>query len=91
LATAAPASLLGPTLAPTGITATLVARKKALWVEVRCARTGELKTTVLSPFQPPRFRDIAVTTMDLNGDGAGDLVVVTATRKGKKQLSFLSV
>jgi hypothetical protein len=92
LATAAPASLLGPSLAPRGITATLVTRgKKALWVEVRCASTGGLKTAVLSPFQPPRFGDIAVTTMDLNGDGAGDLVVVTATRKGKKQLSFIAV
>src|SRR5262249_27547217 len=46
LATTAPASLLGPTLAPRGITATLVARKKALWVEVRCATTGGLKTAV---------------------------------------------
>jgi hypothetical protein len=80
-----------PTPAARGVVASLVAmgRKKRLRIVERFADTGTVKAVFLSPFQPPRFKHIAVTTVDTNGDGVADCLVVTAFRHGKKHRAVL--
>ncbi len=73
---------------PRPITAHLVKirKKKGLIVEVLFADTGALKKEFPSPFQKPAFKHIQVTTIDSNGDGVDDEVVVTA-KKGKRKVT----
>jgi hypothetical protein len=49
----------------------------------RFADTGAVKAVFVSPFRPPRFKRIAVTAVDTNGDGVADWLLVTAVRHGK--------
>jgi hypothetical protein len=80
-----------PPVAPArAIVAALVTKKvgkrRRLFVRISFADTGALKADVLSPFQKPAFRAIAVRVFDDNGDGLADTVRLTA-KQGKKTLT----
>ena len=65
-----------------------VRKRRRLFVRISFADTGALKAEVLSPFQKPAFRNIAVVVFDSNGDGVADSVRLTA-RRGKKTVTRL--
>jgi hypothetical protein len=49
-------------------------------VEVLFADTGALKTEFLSPLQHPAFHGIQVSTVEGNGAGVPDQVILTGLR-----------
>jgi hypothetical protein len=58
-------------------------------VVVRFADPGAVKAVFVSPFQGPRFKNITVTPVDVNGDGVADFFTLSAVRNGKTQSTFL--
>jgi hypothetical protein len=74
-----------------GLAVSLVAvgRSKRLLLAERCADSGEVMRVRVSPFQRPRFKRIAVITVDVDGDGVADHLLVTAFRNGKKYSAAL--
>jgi hypothetical protein len=82
-----------PAPAARGVVARLVRRGKAkrLFVVVRFADTGAVKAVFKSPFQKPAFKKIQLSTLDSNGDGAADTVVLTARRLGKTKARVIPV
>ena len=59
-----------------------VGKAKRLFVVVRFADTGEIKTVFRSPFQKSAFKKIRLSVVDTNNDGAADAVKLTARRLG---------
>jgi hypothetical protein len=80
-----------PAPAARGIVATLqrVGKKKVLFVVVRFADTGAVKTMFKSPFQGPVFKNIQVRTTTTKGNGVTDTVVLTARRNGKLKVRLI--
>jgi hypothetical protein len=50
---------------------------------VRYVGTGLIRDEFRSPFQSPQYTGISVNTLDLDGDGLADAVLLTA-HKGKR-------
>jgi hypothetical protein len=57
-----------------------IGRRNRLMVEVLFADTGALKTQFLSPLQPPAFHGIQVNTVQGNGAGNPDQVILMGQR-----------
>jgi hypothetical protein len=74
--------------APPPISAALftkrVGKKKRL--AIRVTRPDGLVREIISPFQKPVYSSIRIATLDSDGDGSADTVVIRA-RKGKKKLT----
>jgi CSLREA domain-containing protein len=64
-------------------------KKVRLLVVERFADTGAVKAVFAAPFQPDKFKAISVTPLDVNGDGAADLLFFSAVRKGRTQFALL--
>src|SRR5262249_51268578 len=68
------------------IVGSLVSRKthghRRMYLKVLNAATGLVLRQFLSPFQPPAYHGLQVTPKDLNGDGAADLLILSARRGG---------
>jgi hypothetical protein len=60
--------------------------RKRLRVVERFADTGAVKAEFVSPFQRPRFKNIAVAVVGGNG---AERLLVTALRNGKKHSALL--
>jgi hypothetical protein len=90
-ATAPPAPPAPRMLASRQLTASLETvrqrrtRKKRLKIVVRYADTGAVKTELNSPFQKGAYTQIAVLTIDSNGDGAPDAVQISAIKVGLRK------
>jgi hypothetical protein len=65
--------------------------KKLLFIDVRYSDTGQLKSSIQSPFQAPKFTKIHFTTADKNGDGVIDTVILSGKKGKKLQTSTLTV
>jgi hypothetical protein len=64
-------------------------RHKRHWmVQVRSARTGRVLADFACPFQAPRYRGMRLLTLDANGDGLGDTILLFA-RRGKRLVTEL--
>jgi hypothetical protein len=84
-----PGPAVPPAAAARPVAASLVAtgrRKRRLLVVERFADTGAVKAVFVSPFQRPRFRQIAVTPVGVNGVAE---FLVTAVRNGKRHSALL--
>jgi uncharacterized delta-60 repeat protein len=64
-----------------------IGRRNRLMVEVLFADTGTLKTQFLSPLQPPAFHGIQVSTVEGNGAGIPDQVILMGQR-GRRFVSL---
>src|SRR5262249_41809582 len=76
-----------PTPAPAaeGVVAALVrvGKRRRLLVVVRYADSGAVKTMFWSAFQKPPFKAVGVVTVDSNGDGVADAVLLLGWRHRK--------
>jgi hypothetical protein len=87
----APAPSPAPAPAPVrGVFAQLVkvGKAKRLFVIVRFADTGEIKTVFKSPFQTSAFNKIRLSVVDTNNDGAADAVKLAAHPLGSVSTKF---
>src|SRR5262249_31701391 len=84
-----------PTPAPAaeGVVAALVrvGKRRRLLVVVRFADSGAVKTMFWSAFQKPRYNAVAVTTVDSNGDGVADAVLLLGVRHHKLRTILVPV
>src|SRR5262249_20342334 len=68
-----------------------VGKRKRLLVVVRSADSGAVKTMFFSAFQKPRYNAVAVTTVDTNGDGVADAVLLLGWRHHKLRTLLVPV
>jgi hypothetical protein len=61
-------------------------RRRWFMVQVGSARTGQLLKEFRCPYQQPAYRNIQVQTLDNNGDGLGDTILMAA-RRGRRRVT----
>ena len=57
-------------------------------VRVASARTGQMLTEFRCPYQKPTYRNIQLQTLDNNGDGLADTILMLA-RRGRRRVTRL--
>src|SRR5262249_18813953 len=84
-----------PTPAPAaeGVAAALVGvgKRRRLLVVVRYAESCAVKTMFWSPWQKPRYKAVAVTAVDTDGDGVADAVLLLGWRHHKVRTILVPV